>query len=157
MTTTGLHRLVRDALAARYMTGAGCFWSNWACGQLQEVGVTALPAIEAVVEADVLPAYTLSSAALDWRFPGLASLLVTYFAIGKDAGDDRVVSFFDRVCGSIRVKAMRAVNIVWLLRRPTAAIPAPIMDSVRELAAVASGEVRQVAWWFVERADEQMV
>jgi hypothetical protein len=136
------------------MTGTGCFSSNWACGQLAGIGAPALLAIEAVTEADVLPAYTLSSEALDRRFPGLLSLLVMYFAIGKDAGDDRVVSFFGRLCGSVRVEAMRAVNFVWLLRTPTSPVPESIMDTVRELAEVGSGEVRELAKWLVGRAAE---
>jgi hypothetical protein len=154
MTPPGLYRLVRDALTARYMTGSGCVLSNWACGQLAEIGVPALPAIEAVIDTDVLPAYTLSSESLDRRFPGLLSLLVTYFVIGKDAGDRRVVSFFGRLCGSVRVEAMRAVNFVWLLRIPTAHIPEAIMETVWELAEVGFGEVRELAQWLVGRAAE---
>jgi hypothetical protein len=101
MTSPGLYRLVWDALTARYMTGTGCFESNWACGQLAEIGVSALPAIEAVIETGVLPAYTQSPEALDRRFPGLLSLLVTYFAVGEDSGDGRVVSLFGRLCRSV--------------------------------------------------------
>lgn len=151
-STHGLARTVRDALAARYMTGTGCFVSNWSCGQLQEIGAAALPVIEAVVEADVLPCYRLPADALGQRFPGLASLLVTYFAIGKDAADERVVPFFGRLCGSVRVEAMRAVNIAWLLRTPTAPVPEGILTTARELAEVGSGEVRKFARWLVERA-----
>lgn len=127
------------------MTGTGCFVSDWSCGRLQEIGAAALPVIEAVVEADVLPCYRLWAEALGRRFPGLASLLVTYFAIAKDAGDGRLFPFFVRLCGSARVEAMRAVNIVWLSRPPTAPVPEPILDIVRELAEVGSGEVRAYA------------
>ena len=148
----GWSQVVRDALAARYMAGSGCFVSNRCCGQLEEVGVPVLPVIEAVLAADVLPSYAVPPEALGRRFPGLLSLLVTYFAVGKDAGDGRVFTFFGRLCGSVRVEAMRAVNIVWLLRFPTGPVPEPVLTAVRELAEVGSGEVQEVAQWLLGRA-----
>ncbi|HEX4610521.1 MAG TPA: hypothetical protein VH092_20195, partial [Urbifossiella sp.] len=120
-------RTVQDALAARDMSRDGCFVSCRACARLAEAGLAVLPGIEAAIHADVAGCYSLPADALERRFPGLLSLLVTYFAIGKDARDDRIVGFFDRLCGSVRVVAMRAVNVAWLLRTPTAPLPVPTL------------------------------
>jgi hypothetical protein len=139
------YELVRDALAARYMEGSGCFWSNKSCRLLQEVGREVLPAIEAAIVREVLPFYHCSTESLNDKFPGLLSLLVTYFAIGKDAGDDRVSAFFRRLHGSVRVEAMWAIGIVWLDRTPTAALPESIVATVRELAVAATGRVQEMA------------
>jgi hypothetical protein len=147
-----LARTVRDALLARDLDSQGCFVSCRACSRLTERGTTTLPVIEKVVEAEVFPCYRVSADALKSRFPGLLSLLVTYFAIGKDAGDDRGTVFFGRMSGSVRVEAMKAVNIVWLLRTPTAPVPEGIMSIVSELAEVGSGELLAVARWLLERA-----
>jgi hypothetical protein len=108
--------------------------------------------MEAIMLQEVLPFYHCSAESLRSKFPGLSSLLVSYFAIGRDQGADRVFGFFNRLYGSLRVEAMRAVNIVWLCRRPTAPIPETLMATIRALAEEGTGNVREVASWLVERA-----
>lgn len=48
---------------------------------------------------------------------------MTKKSIGKDGGAGRVLKFFRQLYGSLRVEAIRAVNVVWLCRAPTAALP----------------------------------
>jgi hypothetical protein len=146
--------LVRNALTARYMTGAGCFRSNESCGLLRQLGESALPTIEAALLEEVLPFYHCPTESLDRTFPGLLSLLVTYFAIGKDSGSTRVFSFFRHLHGSLRVEAMWAINVVWLARAPVTAAPEPRLEAVRELAKEGTGKVQEVARWFLDRAGE---
>lgn len=145
---------VRDALADRHREGSGCFWSNRDGRLLAEAGRAALPVVEEVILQDVLPFYHVSTESLDRRFPGLFALLVTYFAIGKDTSDDRAVAFFRRLCGSVRVEAMWAINLAWLCRAPAGAIPEPLLTAIREVAEEGSGQVRDVARWLIERAEE---
>src|SRR5262245_19372435 len=147
--------LVRDALASRHMEGSGCFWSNRDCRLLQEVGAPALPAVEAVLLREVLPFYYCSTESLGSKFPGLLSLLVTYFAIGKDMGDDRVIAFCRRLYGSRRVDAIRAISIVWLCRPPPAPSPEPLLAVIRELAEEGTGSVQEVAHRLLVRASGQ--
>ena len=101
---------------------------------------------------EVLPFYHCSTDSLHRKFPGLGSLLVTYFAIGKDHGSDRVFGFFNCLYGSFRIEIMRAINIVWLCRRPIASIPEPLMATIRALADVGNGSMREVANWLLKRA-----
>jgi hypothetical protein len=146
--------LVLDALLARHMEGRGCFLWNQSCRLLQGVGVPALPVIEAVILNEVLPFYHCPTESLDRKFPGLLSLLVTYFAIGKDGGAGRVLKLFHQLYGSLRVEAIRAINVVWLCRAPTAALPEPLRVTIRKLAEEGSGEVREAARWLLEQAAE---
>jgi hypothetical protein len=154
LTAASYTKLVQEALAAKRMAGSGCFWSNQSCALLQEIGEPALPVIEAVICREVLPFYSCSTESLDNKFPGLLSLLVTYFGIGKDLGAERVIGFFFQLYGSLRVEAIWAINIVWLCRAPTAPLPEPLLLSIRELAEEGSGQVREVARWLLERAAE---
>jgi hypothetical protein len=109
--------------------------------------------MEAAILQDVLPFYHCSTDSLEGKFPGLLSLLVTYFAVGKDAGDDRLFEFFARLYGSLRIEAMWAVNVVWLHRRPTVAIPEPLLRTLRGLVADGTGRVQEVARWLLGRAE----
>jgi hypothetical protein len=146
--------LARDALAARHLTRSGCFVSNQPCRELAEIGEATLPAIETVLLEEVLPLYHCHPESLSSKFPGLRSLPVTYFAIAKDAGLDRGAVFFRRLYGSLRVEAMRAVHIVWLVRKPTGAIPEPLMVAISELAREGTGDVQAVARWLLDRAED---
>jgi hypothetical protein len=147
-------RLVLDALSYKYPEGTGCFRWDGSCRKLNEIGPSTLPIIEATILREVLPAYHCSSESLERKFPGLSSLLVTYFGIDKDTASERSFQFFQRLCGSVRVEAMRAINIAWLCRAPTAPIPEPLKKSIEVLAADGSGEIKAVASWLVERAAE---
>jgi hypothetical protein len=144
--------LVSDALANRHMEGSGCFWSNRDCRLLQEAGPPALPAMEAIMLEEALPFYHCSTDSLHRKLPGLGSLLVTYLAIGNDHEADRVFGFFNCLYGSLRIEAMRAINVVCLCRRPTIPIPRPLMVTIRALADVANGSMREVADWLLKRA-----
>jgi hypothetical protein len=146
--------LVRDALSGRYMEGTGCFVSNKSCRLLREAGESVLAPIEKVLLEEVQPFYHCSTDSLDRQFPGLLSLLVTYFAVGKDNGSDRFVPFFRRIYGSLKVEAMRAVSIVWLKRAPTARLPEPLRVSIEELAVSGTGPVQEVARWVLENDEE---
>src|SRR4051812_10273859 len=115
--------LVRDALTQRFLEGHGCFWSDKSCRLLQERGPAVLPSIEDVVNNDVLPLYHYPADSLRDKFPGLLGLFVTYFRVAKEAGDDRTYVFFQRLCGSVRVTAMSALNIVWLSRGSSESLP----------------------------------
>ncbi len=143
-----------DALPYRHLEGGGCFWSCRDCRLLREVGPPSLPTVEAIILQEVLPYHHRPTECLERKFPGLLSLLATYFAVGKDAADERVFEFFRRLYGSPRVEAMRAVNIVWLQGAPTEPLPEPLMVAVRELAEHGTGEVGEAARWLLERAAE---
>jgi hypothetical protein len=67
---------------------------------------------------------------------------------------DRIIPFFRQHYGSPRVTAMRAINIVWLSRMPTAALPESLLMTIREFAAVGNGDVQQAARWLMERDED---
>lgn len=50
---------------------------------------------------------------------------------------------------------MWAINLLWLLKTPTAPIPEPLQVTIRELAEAGIGLVQKVARWLLERAGEQ--
>jgi hypothetical protein len=150
------YQLVRDAVAQRRMGGQGCFVWNTDSLRLREIGEVVLPDIEQVLLREVLTNSPSPSEVFSSRFPGVLSVLISYFEIAKDTGHlARAAGFFRVIHGSLRVEAMRAINNVWLLRQPPTPIPEAFMEAVREIAEYGSGELRQVASWLMERAKDE--
>jgi hypothetical protein len=83
----------------------------------------------------VLPNYPTTAEEAQARFPGLADLLVAYFRLAKRADLIAQASEFLRVIsGHIRVKALLAINVVWLAPPPDRVlVPGESVASFAEL------------------------
>jgi len=145
--------IVRDALYSRNMKGHGCFVFNVSSKMLRDIGPPALPAIEQIVLDEVMPSALSPQETLEGRFTGLLNVLVSYFEITNGDLFERAVGFFRSLHGSVKIVAMQAVNNVYLLRHPQAAIPEALLDEIREIAQYGTGSVQEVASWFLDRAE----
>jgi hypothetical protein len=135
------------------MNVRGCFVFNVSSRMLRDMGPAALPVIERVIHEDVMPSALSPQETVERRFTGLLNVLVTYFEITKGELVEQAIDFFRSLHGSVKILAMQAVNNVYLLRRPQTAIPEPLLEEIRQIAEFGTGSVKEVASWFLDRAN----
>jgi hypothetical protein len=137
--------LVRDALYAREMKYVGCFAFNKTSERLQEIGSTVLPTLELVLREEVMPDCPSDPKDQIQEFPGMDSLLVTYFRIVSNGQMTRATDFLSSLHGPVFVEAIRAISIVW-----DHAIPDSLLPAIEAAARTGSPEERSIATWALD-------
>jgi hypothetical protein len=147
--------LVRDAVFNRDMKTVGSFLFNKAAEKLQSIGISTLPEIEHVLLREVTPCCDNNLDYVPKPFLGVPSLLVSYFQLCGESQLQDAVRFLRSLQGTLRIEAMRAINLVWLAQKPPVAIPEALMDVVREVSSRGSAAEKQVAEWLIQRQREK--
>jgi hypothetical protein len=145
-------QLVRDAVFSRDMKVLGhSFIFNKAAEKLEELGPSTLRAIEHILLHEVMPACDRDLNYVPMPFVGAGSVLWAYYRLCKENGLlADAVKLLRSLQGTLRVQALRIIEIVWLSQKPANGIPSPLMDVINEVANSGTGLEKQVAQLVIE-------
>lgn len=146
--------LVRRAVFNKDMKAVGSFIFNKASEELRTIGASTLPEIEYVLLHEVMPSCDPNLDYVPKPFLGAGNVLVTYFHLSKETYLEDAARFLRSLQGTLRIEAMRCMNVVWLSQKPAIPIPEPLMEVVREVGATAGELERKVADWLVQGQQE---
>ena len=145
--STQHHALIEDALNYSRVSRSECLASNTAAEELERCDISVLPEIEDAIRNHVVPG---SGDVADYndlihRHPGLLSLWIAYFHIGKEGHVARIAQFLRSLAGPVLATAILAMRPVWYYKGPKVTLPPPLLELVREVAEGGSGNAAEVA------------
>jgi hypothetical protein len=157
-TSTGQQALIDDALNYSRVSHSGCLVSNTAADELKQCDSSALPEIEDTIRSRVVPGSVGVADHNDLlhRHPGLLSLWVAYFQIGKDAHIARIDQFLRSLDGAVLATAILGLWSVWANKGSGVTLPGPLLELLREVGADRTGSVGEVARHQLQSVWERM-
>jgi len=145
--STQHHALIEDALNFSRVSRSECLVSNAAAEELEQCDSSVLPEIEEAIRNRVVPGSGDITDPNDLlhRHPGLLSLWVAYFHVGKEGHVERIAQFLRSLEGPVLATAILAMRPVWYYKGPNVTLPTPLLELVREAAESGTGNAAEVA------------